>query len=232
MSCIAGIFPIAFPGERKDCGLFATFYIWWDVRANRRNTGRTTFERWSYQKIASLLASERLECSPLAHSRRLETRSNILAVYRAFSIFLLRIDGILFSFVSFPLIILFFSLSPSLYFSLFLCIHIYIYIYLPPHFCVTKIVSRGSTFTDWLFVLRDPLMNDLASGGNRTTRRQNYMWGRMVAIIGQDVFLRVSSWVKCLKRNCMGRGDRCYVWRIVPLGILRFFLFSFATWRY
>ena len=129
MSCIAGIFPIAFPGERKDCGLFATFYIWWDVRANRRNTGRTTFERWSYQKIASLLASERLECSPLAHSWRLETRSNILAVYRAFSIFLLRIDGILFSFVSFPLIILFFSLSPSLYFSLFLCIHIYIYIY-------------------------------------------------------------------------------------------------------
>ena len=124
------------------------------------------------------------------------------------------------------------SFSFSLFFFVSLYTYIYIYISLAPHFCVTKIVSRGSTFTDWLFVLRDPLMNDLASGGNRTTRRQNYMWGRMVAIIGQDVFLRVSSWVKCLKRNCMGRGDRCYVWRIVPLGILRFFLFSFATWRY
>lgn len=46
-------------------------------KETERGRARHTFELWSYQKIASLLASQRLRCS---HPSFFETRSNILLV--------------------------------------------------------------------------------------------------------------------------------------------------------
>lgn len=52
--------------ERKDCGPFAMLGV---RRRKAKKQRPNTFERWSYQKIASLLASQRLQCSHPSSSR-------------------------------------------------------------------------------------------------------------------------------------------------------------------
>ena len=114
----------------------------------KKTEAPATFERWSYQKIASLLASERLEYSPFAHPPDARRRaSNILAVYRAFSVFLLRIErAILFSSVPFPLTTI---ASPPLSFVFFFLVTL-VYLSLSVSLSFIYIYVFASSFPDIL----------------------------------------------------------------------------------